>query len=178
MKKTPAWLILCIVALVAGAALGLTNALTMDEIDQQAVAAAEEARKAVMTEADEFAKVDVPGGAAVDSCYQAKKGGETIGHVVQVTVKGYGGPIEVIVGRDANGELTGVSCGGSAFSETPGLGAKVKEEKFSGQFPGMQVPVELAKNGGQVDSVTAASISSGAVCKAINLAAEFVAGLN
>ncbi len=177
MKKTPAWLILCIIALVAGAALGMTNALTIEEIDRQAVAAAELARKAVLADAEEFTRLDLAEGAAVDNCYQAKKGGELVGHVTQVTVKGYGGPIEVTVGFNAAGEITGMMCGGSGFSETPGLGAKVKEEAFYSQFTGMAAPVELTKNGGEVDSVTAASISSGAVCRAVNIAADYVAGL-
>ena len=79
------------------------------------------------------------------------------------------------MGIDTEGRITGISCGGSNFSETAGLGAKVKEDAFSGQFAGMQAPVSLKKDGGNVDSVTAASRSSGAVCRAVNRACEFVA---
>ena len=46
MKKVPAWVILCVIALVAGAALGTTNALTKGPIAEQAAKAAEEARAA------------------------------------------------------------------------------------------------------------------------------------
>lgn len=177
MKKIPAWLLLCIISLVAGLALGFTNALTKDEIARQDEASNEEARKKVMSEADEFVQLDVAADSGVDYCYEAKKGGETIGYVAKATADGYGGKIEVTVGIDNNGMITGISCGGSGFSETPGLGAKVKEAKFSDQFAGMSAPVSITKDGGQVDSITAASRSSRAVCKAVNAACDYVAAM-
>ncbi|MBQ7113563.1 MAG: FMN-binding protein [Clostridia bacterium] len=176
MKKVPAWVILCVIALVAGAALGATNALTKDRIAEQAALAAEAARAAVLPAAVSFEEVDAAG--AVDSCYKAvDASGNAVGYTALVTVQGFGGPIEVTVGVDANGALTGIQCGGSAFSETAGLGAKVKDAAFTDQFAGLATPVALTKNGGEVDSVTAASISSGAVCDAVNAAAEFIATL-
>ena len=177
MKRTPAWLILCVIALVAGLALGMTNALTEDEIANQAIEAAAKARRTVMADAEDFVELPTNDGAPVDNCYEATAGGNVIGHVVQVTVQGYGGPIEVVVGIANDETITGISCGGSGFSETAGLGAKVKDALFSGQFAGMTTPLALTKNGGEVDSVTAASISSGAVCDAINAAGEYVMSL-
>lgn len=177
MKKIPAWLLLCIISIVAGLALGSTNALTKDEIARQDEASNELARKTVMSEADEFVQLDVAADSGVDYCYEAKKDGETIGHVAKATADGYGGKIEVTVGIDNNGMITGISCGGSGFSETPGLGAKVKDATFSDQFAGMSAPVSITKDGGQVDSVTAASRSSRAVCKAVNAACDYVAAM-
>ncbi len=178
MKKVPAWVILCVIALVAGAALGTTNALTKGPIAEQAAKAAEEARAAVLPAAASFEPITLEEGAAVDYCYQGVDASNNIvGHVVQVTVTGFGGPIEVTIGMDGEGVLTGIQCGGSGFSETAGLGAKVKEASFTDQFAGLVAPVSLVKDGGEVDSVTAASISSNAVCSAVNTAAEFIAGL-
>lgn len=177
MKKIPAWLLLCIISIVAGLSLGFTNALTKDEIARQDEASNELARKTVMSEADEFVQLDVAADSGVDYCYEAKKDGETIGYVAKATADGYGGKIEVTVGIDNNGMITGISCGGSGFSETPGLGAKVKEASFSDQFAGMSAPVSITKDGGQVDSVTAASRSSRAVCKAVNAACDYVAAM-
>ena len=177
MKKVPAWVILCVVALVAGLALGVTNALTEERIADQARRAAEAARAEVLPAAANFELVteDDP---TVDNCYKGvDASGNVVGYVAQITVTGFGGPIEVTLGVGADGKLTGVKCGGSAFSETPGLGAKVRDAQFSEQFAGMAAPVALTKNGGNVDSVTAASISSGAVCDAINQAAAYIAGI-
>lgn len=178
MKKVPAWVILCVIALVAGGALGVTNALTKGPIAEQARLAAGAARAEVLPAAASFEEVAIADGAPVDNCYRGlDASGNVAGHVAQVTVTGFGGPIEVTVGIDAQGQLTGIQCGGSGFSETPGLGAKVKEAAFSEQFAGLATPVALAKDGGKVDSVTAASISSGAVCDAVNIAADYIAGL-
>ena len=141
--------------------------LNIEDIDEECV----------MSEADEFVQLDVAADSGVDYCYEAKKGGETIGYVAKATADGYGGKIEVTVGIDNNGMITGISCGGSGFSETPGLGAKVKEAKFSDQFAGMSAPVSITKDGGTVDSVTAASRSSRAVCKAVNAACDYVAAM-
>ena len=71
MKKIPAWLLLCIISLVAGLALGFTNALTKEEIARQDEASNELARKTVMSEADEFVQLDVAADSGVDYCYEA-----------------------------------------------------------------------------------------------------------
>ena len=63
MKKVPAWVILCVIALVAGAALGTTNALTKGPIAEQAARAAEAARAAVLPAAERFEQVEVAEGA-------------------------------------------------------------------------------------------------------------------
>ena len=180
-KKAPAWLILCIIALVAGGLLGATNLITHERIAQQEALAAEAARIAVMPLADSFDQMELTGtvsfpdlnGANVDYCYEALKGSEPVGHVLQVTVKGYGGDIAVTVGLDASGAVTGINVGGSNFAETAGLGAKTKEPAFTAQFTGMQPPIAVTKDGGEVDSVTGATKSSRAVSNAVNAASEY-----
>lgn len=181
MKK-PAWLILGIICVVAGLALGLTNALTQKAIAEQNAADAARARQSVMTEADSFEALDVPAqteidGVAILSCYDAFSGTELRGKVVKAAVKGYGGTIEVTVGIAADGSITGINCGGGDFAETAGLGAKVRESSFTQQFIDMMVPVAVKKDGGEVDAITAATISSRAVCKAVSAAGEYAAGL-
>ncbi len=177
MKKIPAWLLLCIISVIAGLALGFTNALTEDVIAENDAAKSELARKTVMAEADEFVELELDNNGDIGYCYQAKKSGETIGYVAMATANGYGGVIEVTVGIDTNGIITGISCGGSDFNETAGLGAKVKEAAFTDQFAGMSGPVSITKDGGEVDAVTAASRSSRAVCTAVNAACDYVAGI-
>jgi len=172
-KQWPAWIVLGLIALVAGAALGFTNGLTAPVIAEQALIDADNSRREVMVFADEFVPVAVENG-AVDDCYEAKASGQTVGHTVQVTTRGYGGEIEIIVGIDTDGVITGIIVGGASFSETPGLGAKTKEPAFTEQFKGLTPPAVLK---GNVDSVTGASISSGAVVGAVNAAVDFVAGL-
>ncbi|HWQ57538.1 MAG TPA: RnfABCDGE type electron transport complex subunit G [Clostridia bacterium] len=181
MKK-PAWLILGVICLVAGLALGLTNAFTQDAIRRQSAADEDKARAAVMPQADAFEELAVPENTAVDgvsilSCYAAFSKGEACGWVVKASAQGYGGPIEVTLGVGLDGVVTGINCGGASFAETAGLGAKVKEGDFTHQFAGMSAPVRVTKDGGEVDAVTSATISSRAVCDAVNAACEYAGTL-
>ncbi len=174
MKKTlPAWFVLGLIALLAGCMLGFTNELTAPTINEQTIAAAREARKSVLPNAETFEELTAANG-AVDNCYAGKAGAETVGYAVQVTKTGYAGPIEVIVGVGNDGLISGISVGGASFSETVGLGAKTKEPAFTDQFKGLEPPLVLKSN---VDSVTGASISSGAVVDAVNAAVDYVASI-
>lgn len=187
----PAWLKLALIALVAGLLLGFTNELTAPAITAQSEMQAQEARRIVLPQAESFEMLDVPADSGIDSCYEGKSGGATAGYVTQVTAKGYGGEIEVVVGLGADGVITGISVGGPNFSETMGLGAKVREAAFTGQFQGQRAPLTLGGNSnaassttasvrnpseanGNVDAVTSATVSSRAVVGAVNTACEYV----
>ncbi|NLD83231.1 MAG: FMN-binding protein [Clostridiales bacterium] len=183
-KQLPGWAVLLIITLVAGLALGGTYALTKGPIAQQTLAQAESARKAALPDADTFQQLTLEEGAPVDWAYAGLKTAEdgstvTVGHVSQITVKGYKGPVEVTVGLDNDLTLTGISVGGSDFAETAGLGAKAKEPAFQDQFVGKKTPVAVIKQGGTpgdntVDAITAATITSNAVRDAVNSVARFV----
>ncbi|MEF9972493.1 MAG: RnfABCDGE type electron transport complex subunit G [Clostridia bacterium] len=174
-RQLPGWAALGIIALVAGLLLALTSALTADRIEAQGVEAANAARATVLPTADDFKPVALNEEwlklLPIDNCYEGDKAGEATGYTCQTTVKGYGGPIEVIVGMDKAGTITGVSVGGAKFTETAGLGAKTKEPKFTSQFAGKVPPLALKQN---IDSVTGASISSGAVVSAVNRATSYL----
>lgn len=163
MKKQP-WLILCIIALIAGFALAATNMVTAGPIEEQSIKATLAARTAVFPEADDFSEVVTGGDTGIDSIYAATLNGETIGYVLQNTVSGYGGPIEIIMGVDLQGVITGLSVGGSDFSETAGVGTQVKGVDFTSQFVGL---AEMPTLNGNVDTISGATISSTAVIKGI-----------
>ena len=172
MKKgIPAWITLGLIALVAGLLLGFTNELTAPVIAQQTLIKDEEARRAVLPQAEAFEPLDVAEDAGLDSCYQGLVGEAAVGYVAQVTVKGYGGEIQVTVGMDTAGIITGISVGGSNFSETMGLGAKTRDAAFTDQFAGLDAPIAL---GTDVDAVTNATISSTAVVSGVNIACEYI----
>ena len=173
-KKWPAWIVIGLIALIAGCALGLTNEVTAPVIKEQALASADEARRAVLPAATDFEEMAVDND-DIDYCYKGLANGETIGYTAQITVKGYGGEIEVVVGVDNDGVITGINVGGANFSETAGLGAKTKEPAFTEQFKGLSAPLTLK---GNVDSVSGASVSSGAVVNGVNAVLDYVAGLD
>ena len=162
MKK-PAWLVLCIITVVAGLALSATNLLTEGPIAEQQLLASNAARIAVFTNADAFEEIPVETDSKMDSVYAAKQKGETVGYVLQTTVTGYGGPIEIVMGIDNNGKITGISVGGSNFAETAGLGARTRTPEFTDQFIGLGEAPILKQN---VDAISGATISSTAVAPA------------
>lgn len=182
-KKLPAWATLLIITMVAGLALGCTDALTKGPIKEQASASAEKARQESLPNADHFTQLKVADDIGIDWCYAGYCDGEIVGYVCQVTTNGFGGEVEVIAGVDLEQTVTGISVGGSNFSETAGLGAKSKEPAFTDQFKGKIAPLTVIKNGGiatesTIDAITSATITSTAVTNAVNLIAEYVLALN
>ena len=160
---------LFVIAAVAGLALGLTNMVTSKAIAEQAVAAADAARRAVLPGAETFTELTSPEG--LENAYAGyDAAGALVGKTATIVTKGYGGEIEITVGTDANGVVTGVSVGGSSFAETAGLGARAKEAWFGEQFIGKVSPIALTKDGGEIDAITSATITSRAVTTAVNTA--------
>lgn len=88
---------------------------------------------------------------------------------------GYGGPLSVVTGYDVS---TG-TCKGIAISqskETPGIGSRVNSTAFSKKFVGLSMneTIELKKDGGTIDGVSGATISSRAVCSAVEEAQRII----
>jgi electron transport complex protein RnfG len=87
--------------------------------------------------------------------------------------KGYSGDIWIMVGIDTEGILTDTYV--IEHKETPGLGSKMKDEKFSGQYVGVDLAsadIRVTKDGGTVDAISGATISSRAFSEAVTLAYE------
>jgi Na+-translocating ferredoxin:NAD+ oxidoreductase subunit G len=162
--KKQAWLILCLISLVAGLALAATNLVTAGPIEQQRIAAIQAARVAVFPDASSFEEVTIGGETGLDSVFAALADTEMLGYVLQITVHGYAGPIEIIMGIDTEGVITGLTVGGSKFAETAGLGTKVKLPAFTTQFVGL---AEMPTIHGNVDTISGATISSSAVINGI-----------
>ncbi len=173
-KKPQGWLVLFLVSLVAALALAGTNEMTKGAIAQRALEAADAARKTVLNNADTFEQLQVPEGIGVDNGYRGLKDGKAVGFVAQSTVKGYGGEIEIVVGMDLSGAVTGISVGGPSFSETAGLGDKAKESAFTNQFKGLVLPATLADN---VDAISGATITSNAVVLGVNQAGTYLSSV-
>lgn len=97
------------------------------------------------------------------------------GIVFRVFPQGYGGPIPITVGLDLNGKITGVRIASAAegLKETPGLGVKITEPEFKDQFIDKCAPeAQLKSDGGEIDAITAATISSRAVCNGVKKGIE------
>jgi electron transport complex protein RnfG len=120
------------------------------------------------------AAVEGQGAVSVVDIFPAYKSDELWAVAFEVTGKGYGGDIGVIVGIDVAAEkLLGIGI--TAHKETPGLGARIREEGFRSGFAGLELSgaAKIKADGGDVDVVSGATISSQGVCEAVNQAFEF-----
>ena len=102
------------------------------------------------------------------------------GYAVQVAPAGFGGSIDMMVGVDKTGAVTGISI--ISHTETAGLGAVADADtpagvSFREQFIGMNGTVSVSKDGGEVEAITGATITSRAICVGVNAALNVVAGL-
>ena len=120
----------------------------------------------------------------MDWCYIGLKDGQAVGYVAQTTIQGFGGPVEVIAGITSEKTITGISVGGSNFSETAGLGAKAKDDAFTSQFAGKSAKEAVgvkkpgeAKGINDIDAITAATITSSKVTGGVNDIAGYVVNL-
>lgn len=112
--------------------------------------------------------------ASVVDIFPAYKSDELWAVAFEVTGKGYGGDIGVIVGIDVAAEkLLGIGI--TAHKETPGLGARIREQGFRSGFEGLGLTgaVTVKAEGGEVDAISGATISSQGVCAAVTEAFEF-----
>ena len=167
---------LFLLAAVAGLALGVTNMITAPAILVQQEQAAIAARRTVLSTAETFTALTTPEGLK-DAYAGYDAAGKLTGKTGTIIAKGYGGEIEITVGVDLVGAVTGVSIGGSSFSETAGLGARAKEAWFGEQYIGKVTPIALTKDGGEIDAITSATITSRAVTTAVNDAVLALGGL-
>ena len=135
----------------------------------------------------ESEQIDVPEGTTVTtetknatsvtilSAYKMTKDGADAGYCVEVGPTGFGGAVDTMVGIDGDGKVTGISVI-SASSETPGLGARSTEPEFQAQFADqVGTEVAVAKDGGSIDALTGATITSRAVSEGVVAAAQFAA---
>jgi electron transport complex protein RnfG len=104
--------------------------------------------------------------------YPAKKDGELIGYAVNTyTNTGFSGTINLMAGFKPDGTIINITV--LEQKETPGLGTKMTEPGFKNQFNDKdpaEFQLKVKKDGGQVDAITAATISSRAFCDAVQRA--------
>ena len=169
-------LVLTVISIVAAAALGFTYTKTKTQIAEMQKQKKVTAIKNVVPEFNNdpsSEKYTVEGLAGLEF-YPAKKDGVLVGTAVQTfTEKGYAGRIDVMVGF--NDKMDFVDYVILNAKETPGLGTKLSDNKFKSQFPGKNPAtfnLKVKKDGGDVDAITAATISSRAFLDAVNKAVE------
>ena len=163
--------LLLITALVAAALAGV-NAVTADKIAQ---IQAEKTQKAIVEVLPIVLSAE-PQVTQVNSGIIKTLYTTEVGYAVEVTPSGFDGEITMMVGI-ADGKVTGISI--ISHTETPGLGAvaaaeSAKGEQFREQFAGQSGQMAVTKDGGTIDAITSATITSRAVTEGVNAALEYV----
>ena len=187
--------ILFVITLIAGFALGAVHEITLEPIAKAQLAAATATYQEVYPDAASFEETDDLkavkeasadeiaaqgfGNVTVDAAQTAMDAsGNVIGYLITATsADGYGGNVQISVGITKEGTLTGI--GFLSISETPGLGMKAKEPAFKDQFNGktadiLEVTKTTASADNQVQAISGATFTSKAVTGATNAAIYFV----
>ena len=172
-------LVLTGVAVIMGGILAFVNHLTEGPINEQKAKALADGIKTVMVcddivvaKTDTVRQNDAKGKEVTYIIYQTQdKQGKDLGAAVESTTGGFGGDLKVLVGFDPEGKILGYTL--LEHAETPGLGAKAdkwfqKDGKGNiiGKTPAE--PLTVSKDGGQVDAITASTITSRAFLLAVN----------
>ena len=179
--------VLVAVAVITGALLAWVNHVTEAPIKLQDEMALANGIKGVMgtsdlkVTSDDEIKKEFDGKELSFIVHKtADKDGKFIGAAVESTTMGFGGELKVLVGFDAEGKVLGYTILQAA--ETPGLGAKADkwfQKDGKGSIIGKQIagkPLTVNKDGGDIDAITASTITSRAFLKAVNQAYNVYAG--
>ncbi len=155
---------LVVAALLCAVVLSFVYAFTAPRIDETKRNAVIGSLKDVI-DAAEFTEI------TPETLWQARDSmGTLVGIVFRVFPQGYGGPIPITVGLDLDQKITGIRIASASegLKETPGLGSKITGEEFTAQFNGKSAAdAALRKDGGSIDAITAATISSRAVASGV-----------
>jgi len=162
-------LCLLVICLVCSTLLAGVYALTKSAIDTANDKKLGEAISAVLPD---FDSMSLPETVSVEGkdypYYTAYYGDDVVGYAITSSVVGFGGPLTLLVGVTPEGIVYNTSV--FSHAETPGLGAKCTEPKFHDQFAGWN-PTEktliVKKDGGDVDAITASTITSRAYTLAV-----------
>jgi len=159
-------LFLTITVCISVIALSIINSVTEDKIEetkQQAIDDMLEEQFPEMDDSEYDDDIEV---------YSVLAEGSVVGYAFMTEATGYGGSIDILVAlknttlEDGDIVLRGISV--ISHTETPGLGAKIEEVSFSGQFKGVNLnDVLLTEDGGKIDAISGATISSSAVVDAV-----------
>jgi electron transport complex protein RnfG len=165
--------VLTIISLASGGLLAALRDGTQERIDNQVLEFVKgPAVRDILKDAtnDPIAsRFQIKDGEVLRTFFVAVMDGKPRGVALESSGKGYGGDVGLMVGIDvADNKILGV--GVTTMSETPGLGARAKTDpKFVAQFKGrpMSEPVKVTQDGGAINAISGATITSRAVSSGV-----------
>lgn len=176
IKESVFWpgIVLGLIALIVGLMLSVANYFTKDIIAASKEKEIAEALTQVLPSAENFEELSAESAAAnVTALYSGKDAaGEVVGYCAKAEPNGYGGPIVMMVGVAKDGSVQGVII--TESEETAGLGALASKEEFRSQYIGLTESAKVNKDGGEIEAISGATITSRAVTDGVNAALETV----
>ena len=180
MKSTPLYIVrlaltLLIITSLVAAALAGVNAITAPKIAAITAQKTQDAIEAVLPGGGEKLEGFSDDTGLVKTVYASEAG-----YAVEVAPAGFDGQISMMVGVGKDGKVLGIDI--ISHTETAGLGAVAAAdnsagESFRTQFQGTEGALAVTKDGGTVDAITGATITSRAVTAGVNAAVACVASL-
>jgi electron transport complex protein RnfG len=169
-------LVLFTITLISSAAVGGVYMLTEEPIAQAKVAAVNDALKQVLPQYEATTSQTIEVNALPIVAHTATVADKAVGYAVEsISKNGFGGTVRLMVGFDAEGKILNINV--LEQKETPGLGTKMADEgnvllmSFKDKVAA-DVNMTVKKDGGDIDALTAATISSRAYAEAVAVAYE------
>ena len=184
--------ILMVVSGIAAGALALVNIQTRPIIEEYKRLEQERARSEVMKEGMEFVLYDEDSDLPYYRVYSDNEGTELIGYIFTALGKGYSSTIETVTAIDTTFNVVGIKV--TSQKETPGLGAKCQEVKYGedhswfqrqyfmnyrkqqGASPLSGLTIAVDKDGGDINSITGATITGRAISNSIKESTKILKG--
>lgn len=156
-------LVLFLIAAVASAVLALINGITEPVIIENQIQLEIEARQVVLPQAETFEEVE----AEMSYHRGLDEDGNLVGYTFMAVGSGYSGDIEIMVGVTRDLQVSNIRI--IQQTETPGLGANCTRPEFTDQYQGLDAEqVQLKRDGGEVESITGATITARVVSDSIS----------
>ena len=177
-KSTLRNMVLCLtlICLVCSAILAVVYAVTYDPIKAAEKKALVESLEMVLPQGGEISEAQsIEFGGAEYEYYVKSENGEPVAWAIKSSTVGFGGTLTLMVGVQRGSVVYATKV--LAHSETPGLGAKITDENIQpraqvkGRNP-MTDAISVKKDGGEIDAITASTITSRAFLKGVNMAYE------
>lgn len=152
--------------IISGIIIGLVYYFTADIAKQKKIELQNLALQSIVEGADKY--TPIPG---KPGCYTATKGDQLIAYIIPAESKGYAGAVKLLVAVGPDNKIIKYSIIES--KETPGLGDKAAQPQFADQFTGKTgADMKVNKDGGPIQAISGATITSRAVTQAVKNAVD------
>lgn len=170
--------ILLIITMISGLLLGFANELTKEAIIENSKISKDDLSY-IMPEAEKIqdTTIELDAESGIKEVYEAVTGNDVIGYVMKVNTKGFHGEIDFVIAISNEDKITGIKV--LSHNETPGLGAKITEDKFTQRFKDkstsnyLEVVKVTPNKDTEVEAISGATTSSRASVNAVNEAITF-----